>query len=126
MKQSFIINAPAELTQAHLDLIAMIEADESHPEIGSLVFMGASAPIAAADLTLLHGFTPEQKASIKTLTKAYQRLAKARGASLLVCGQAALSRGLQSDRELAAGFALTGYMEILAICNRKDEKVISW
>ncbi len=126
MKQTFIINAPAQLTYAHLHLIQMIEADTNKSELASLVFMGAASPIAAADPKQLTNLSVEQQYSIKTLTEAYQRVATAHDASLLVCGQAARSRGIQSTTMLAEGFSFTGYMEILALCNRQGHKVITW
>ena len=53
MKESFIINCPATLTHGHQSLIDMIASVEDKRPIGELIFMGAAAPIAAANTTML-------------------------------------------------------------------------
>lgn len=133
MKESFIINCPATLTHGHQSLIDMIASVEDKRTIGALIFMGAAAPIAAANTSMLSNcfgpqsaMTSDDMEKIHKLTKLYQKLALDHGAKLLVCGKAARSRGLTEQSMLAEGFEFSGYMEIFALLNRKDEKVITW
>lgn len=122
----------------------------------TLIFMGAAAPLAApqpSSLTILPATAaaaavqaaavtpadaalpagpatvsaagPAAAAQLDALAAGYQQLAARRGTTLLVCGRAAREYGLD-ENTVAPGISLTGYMDLLALMNSKEHKVIVW
>ena len=83
----------------------------------------APADPAAAPASL--AFAPAAAAQLDALAAGYQQLAARRGTTLLVCGRAAREYGLD-ETTVAPGISLTGYMELLALMNSKEHKVIVW
>lgn len=134
---SFIINAPCTCIEAHTALQRLIEEALPQDQPRTLIFMGAAAPMAspqpssqttqpanaAASASL--AAAPAAAAQLDALAAGYQQLAARRGTTLLVCGRAAREYGLD-ESTVAPGISLTGYMELLALMNSKEHKVIVW
>ena len=144
---SFIINAPCTCIEAHTALQRLIEEALPQDQPRTLIFMGAAAPMAspqpssqttqpanaaasaapadpaAAPDSL--AVAPAAAAQLDALAAGYQQLAARRGTTLLVCGRAAREYGLD-ESTVAPGISLTGYMELLALMNSKEHKVIVW
>lgn len=134
---SFIINAPCTCIEAHTALQRLIEEALPQDQPRTLIFMGAAAPMAspqpssqttqpanaAASASL--AVAPAAAAQLDALAAGYQQLAARRGTTLLVCGRAAREYGLD-ESTVAPGISLTGYMELLALMNSKEHKVIVW
>ena len=149
---SFIINAPCTCIEAHTALQRLIEEALPQDQPRTLIFMGAAAPMAspqpstlntpmaspqpssqitqpataaAAAATASLAVAPAAAAQLDALAAGYQQLAARRGTTLLVCGRAAREYGLD-ETTVAPGISLTGYMELLALMNSKEHKVIVW
>lgn len=149
---SFIINAPCTCIEAHTALQRLIEEALPQDQPRTLIFMGAAAPMAspqpstlntpmaspqpssqttqpataaAAAATASLAVAPAAAAQLDALAAGYQQLAARRGTTLLVCGRAAREYGLD-ESTVAPGISLTGYMELLALMNSKEHKVIVW
>lgn len=137
---SFIINAPCTCIEAHTALQRLIEEALPQDQPRTLIFMGAAAPMAspqpssqitqpataaAAAAPDSQAVAPAAAAQLDALAAGYQQLAARRGTTLLVCGRAAREYGLD-ESTVAPGISLTGYMELLALMNSKEHKVIVW
>ena len=137
---SFIINAPCTCIEAHTALQRLIEEALPQDQPRTLIFMGAAAPMAspqpssqitqaataaASAATASQTVAPAAAAQLDALAAGYQQLAARRGTTLLVCGRAAREYGLD-ESTVAPGISLTGYMELLALMNSKEHKVIVW
>lgn len=130
---SLIINSPWYCPQAHKTLLDIMP--HYNGVLDKIIFMGGATPLATlspSQTLQTYLLANNQKSELSNddfalLDKCalhYRSWAQKQGITLLVCGMAAKRFLLDNKISSCDGLALTGYMELLALLNKKGDALI--